>query len=29
LNDPILVFERLHGTIHQKPERRELRGVEQ
>jgi hypothetical protein len=29
LNDPILVFERLHGTIHQKPEQRRLRGVEQ
>ena len=29
LNDPILVFERLHGTVHQKTEQRRLRGVEQ
>jgi hypothetical protein len=29
LNDPILAFERLHGTIHHKPEQRKLRGVEQ
>ena len=29
LNDPILTFERLHGTAHQKTEQRRLRGVEQ
>jgi hypothetical protein len=29
LNDPILAFERLHGTFHRKPEQRKLRGVEQ
>jgi hypothetical protein len=29
LNDPILSFERLHGTVHQEPEQRRLRGVEQ
>jgi hypothetical protein len=29
LNDPILAFERLHGTVHQKPEHRRLRGAEQ
>ena len=29
LNDPVLAFERLHGTVHQKPEHRRLRGAEQ
>ena len=29
LNDPILSFERLHGTVDQKTEQRRLRGVEQ